>query len=84
MMEIEITVEIKILAVIQEQAAIDLAVEAEDLEAEVEAEARQKLATQTSEPVAESVPPAIDENPTHREDFKSLVDAAAQKQKQDD
>ena len=35
-------------------------------------------------PIAESSPPATDENPTHREDFKRLVDVAARKRPQGD
>lgn len=38
----------------------------------------------TGAPVAEAAPPATDENPTHREDFTRLVNAAARTRVQED
>jgi hypothetical protein len=44
----------------------------------------QNLKPDASKPVEESAPRATDESPTHREDFNSLLGAAARKQKQGD
>jgi hypothetical protein len=47
----------------------------------VEQEARKRAA---STPIAESVPPASDANPKHREDFNSLINAAVKTPAQED